>query len=566
MNPSPVFILYTVSLLCVAACIMAMIIRSLLWGRENASDEFNATQPTALRSGPWVILLLLFGLLVAGYYVLRYHGLWMETDSATITLTIESVRKQAVLLPTRWSYQNGFGYQAVSTTLFFATGLTTQTLQTIVYPFLAAAGLSLTSFLFFREVLRDHRAAALASMILIFQPDILFVTMRGSHEKMTWPLMMLALAFLYRSFGQPLRKMVVYVVLYYLVVFALDTTNVFFGSVFLVAVVLSMTLGFFLFRFWPTRPPPLPRQDVQRLMYISLSGGILIFIFIMYLYPPALANLRMMQGILNQISALLLSFEIKAQPYGSITLSWINPQVYLLLTAFTWLLIAASFLEWLRHGWKMLKGQAARGLVENLDWLLYTGFAIQIAVSILVDFSGALSANMQLRLFPSFTIMAIVLLVRSLRRIFTASSLQINPRRVILWSSAVLSAWFTLATVLKATNDPSLCNKWTFYLPPDKAALHWVDGHLRKEDFWNGIDERLNTIYNFYYLLDSQGENTFRYGNVNPVTRFVLATELDRLRMKRLGITMLPVSYWDQLYDNGQAQVNRIPLYHLESP
>ncbi|MGB7537910.1 MAG: hypothetical protein WBM17_05170 [Anaerolineales bacterium] len=566
MNPSPFFIVYTASLLCVSACIMAIILRSLLWERDDALEKFSVPQPPKSHAGLWFILVILFGLGISGYYVLRYHGLWMETDSATITLTIESLRREAILPPTRYSYQGGFGYQAVSVALLYATGLTTQTLQTIVYPLLAAVGLMLSSFIFFREVLRDHRVAALASMLLIFQPDILFVTMRGSHEKMTWPLMMLALAFLYRSFGQPLRKMAVYVGLYYLVVFALDTTNVFFGSVFLVAVVLSMTLGFFLFRFWTNRRPPLPRQDVQRLMYISLSGGILIYIFIMYLYPPALANLRMLRNVIDQLSALLLSFEIKAQPYGYISLSWINPQVYLMLTAFTWMLIATSFLEWLRHGWKMLKGEAARGLVENLDWLLYTGFAIQIAISILVDLSGALSANMQLRLFPSFTIMAIVLLVRSLRRIFAASSLRINPRRVLLGLSALLSAWFTLATVLKATNDPSLCNKWTFYLPTDKAAVRWVDAHLRQVRIWDGIDERLNTIYNSFFLLDSQGENIYRYGEVNTIFRYVLLTDLDRLRMKRLGIQLLPVSYWDQLYDNGAAQLDRIPLYLLESP
>jgi hypothetical protein len=270
--------------------------------------------------------------------------------------------------------------------------------------------------------------------------------------------------------------------------------------------------------------------------------------------------------VLDQLSALLLSFEIKAQPYGYISLSWINPQVYLMLTAFTWILIAMSFLEWLRHGRKMIKGQAARGLVENLDWLLYTGFAIQIATSILVDFSGALSANLQLRLFPSFTIMAIVLLVRYLRRIFSSSRVQNTTRRVILGVGMVLSAWFTLTTVLKSTNDPVLCNKWTFYYPPDKAAVGWVDAHLRQERIWDGIDERLNTIYNSFFLLDSQSENTYRYGDVNPIYRYVLLTELDRRRMIRLGIPILPVSYWDQLYDNGVAQLNRIPLYLLESP
>jgi hypothetical protein len=562
MNPSPVFLAYTASLMAVAACLALILIRSLIRRKESSS----VPQSPGSNSGLWFVIVLLFGLMVAGYYVLRYHGLWTENDSATITLTIESMREQAVLLPTRFFYQHGFGYQAVSIALLYFTGLTTQTLQTLLYPFLAAAGLILTSFIFFREVLHDHRAAALASMLLVFQPDILFVTLRGSHEKMTWPLMMLALAILYRSFGRPLRKMVIYVGLFYLVVFAIDTTNVFFGSVFLVAVVLSMTIGFILSRFWRDSRPPLPQRDVQRLMYISLSGGILIFIFIAYIYPPALANLLMFRNILDQLSALLLSFEIKAQPYGYISIGWINPQVYLLLTIFTWLVIAASFLEWLRRGWKMLKGEATQGLVENLDWLLYTGFAIQIAVSIMVDFSGALAANMQLRLFPSFTVVAIVLLVRSLKRTLESSQFRITPRRLILGLSAFLSAWFALASVLKTTSEPTLSNKWTFYLPAEKAAVGWTDAHVEKADVWSGLDERLATIFNSFFALNSHNGNHYRFGKVNPDTRFVLATELDWLRAERLGVHLLPVSYWDQIYDNGEVQVDRIPFYILENP
>jgi hypothetical protein len=566
MNSSPAFLVYSASLLCVAACLMLIIVRSLLGHRDHYPDRLPTHLPSGSQSVVWLLIVLLLGFIVSGYYVYRYHGLWTENDTATITLTIESMREQSVLLPSRLFYQHGFGYQAVSLTLLYVTGLSTQTLQTILYPFLAAAGLILTSFIFFREVLHDHRAAALASMLLIFQPDILFVTLRGSHEKLTWPLMMLALAILYRSFGQPLRKMAIYVGLFYLVVFAIDSTNVFFGSVFLVAVVLSMALGFLLFRFWRNRQPQLPRLDVQRLMYISLSGGILIFIFIVYIYPPALANLRLFRNILDQLSALLLSFEVKAQPYGYISIGWINSQVYLILTIFTWLVIAVSFLLWLRHGWKMLKGEAEQGLEENLDWLLYSGFAIQIGISIMVDFSGALAANLQLRLFPSFTVMAIILLVRYLSQTIANTHLGINQRKIVLGLSGMLSAWFVLASVLKATNEPSLSNKWTFYLTPEKFAIEWVDAHLTKAEIWIGVDERLNTIFNSFYALDSQSGNHYISGKIIPNIRFVLSTEVDRLRAKRLRFQLLPTSYWDQIYDNGQSQVDRIPLYFIGTP
>jgi hypothetical protein len=565
MNPSPVFVAYTISLLVVAACLMAMIVRFLLGRGEQTAARFTVTPAADPQSGMWIILVLLFGFMIGGYYVLRYHGLWTESDTSTISIAIESIQKEGVLIPKGFLYQHGFGYQANSIALLFFTGLTTQSLQTIIYPFLAVTGLVLTSYVFFREVLRDQRAAMLASMLLLFQPEIMFVTLRGSHEKMTWPLMMLALTILYRSIGQPLRKMSIYVILFYVVVFAIDTTNVFFGSVFLGAVILSMTLGFFLFRFWRNDRPPLPRADVQRLMYISLSGGILIFFFIVYIYPPALTNLLMFRNILDQLSALLLSFEVKAQPYGYISTGWINSQVYLMLTIFTWMVIGTSFLEWLRHGWNMFKGRTGQGLVENLDWLLYTGFAIQIAVSIGVDLSGALAANMQLRLFPSFTVVAIVLLVRSLKRILDARPWPAWPRRIILTMTAILSAWFVLASVFKSTNEPYLSNKWTFYVPADKASVDWVEGHLEKAEIWTIVDERLATIFNSFYYLDSKTGNHLRFGAIRPSTQYILATFLDLKRAERLRINIPPVFYWDQIYDNGQVQVDRIPLVILET-
>ena len=193
-------------------------------------------------------------------------------------------------------------------------------------------------------------------------------------------------------------------------------------------------------------------------------------------------------------------------------------------------------------------------------------FAKGGASHIVVDLSGALSGNLQLRLLPSFMVMAIVIIVRALQEMLASAQLRPTLGKIILASSAVLSAWFTLASVFKATNEPSLSNKWTFYLPTEKVAVFWVDTHLENANLWIGVDERLDTVFRSYYELDSKSKNNYYFGKINPKTQFVLTTELDRLRAKRISMKMLPVSYWDQIYDNGQAQVDRIPLYFLETP
>jgi hypothetical protein len=565
MNPTPAFLAFAVSLIGAAACIMLIIVRSLMERREASEGRPALGQPVDSSTGRWFLLVFLFGLLVAGYYVLRFHGLWLESDTARITLTIKSIHEGGVLVPERFFYQHGFGYQLVSNALMFTTGLSVYTLQTILYPFLGIAGINLLSIVFFRQVLHDPRAAALASVLYIFDPFVLFVVLRGSHEKITWLLMMMALVFLYRSIGQPIRRMTIYVCLFYIVVFAIDTTNVFFGSVFLVAVIFSMTLGFLLSRFWRNDRPPLPRKDIQRLMYISLSGTILVFIFIAYIYPPALGNLRVLRGVLEQLSALLLSFEIKTLPYEYISYGWINTQTYVLLSAWTWIVIFISLPIWLHQGIRILRGKTAPGMAENLSWMMYTGFAIQIAVSIVVDLSGALSGNMQLRIFPCFTIMAIVLIIRFLMS--NMPSLQANPglRRLILAMCGILSVWFTMASALKATNDPFLSNKWSVYTPKEVAGVRWMDAHLERAKIWSGVDERLYMLFIDFLQLESQKENSFQFGKFKSDVQFFLSTDLDHLRSARLGMNVPPVDYWDRIYDNGDARIERIPLYLVEN-
>src|SRR3989337_327528 len=83
------------------------------------------------------VALLLYGLAVAAYFVVRYAGQWAEGDTARITQAIEVVQAEGTILPPGFAYQHGYAYQTISVALLAATGLDPQTLQTVVYPFLA---------------------------------------------------------------------------------------------------------------------------------------------------------------------------------------------------------------------------------------------------------------------------------------------------------------------------------------------------------------------------------------------------------------------------------------------
>ena len=519
----------------------------------NPLGDRSGSIPRLSQPRLFAALVLLYALAVAGHFVLRYRGQWIEVDSAGMTRIIEVMRDQGVIRPTGPIYSHGFCYQVASLAILSATGLTLQTLQTTVYPFLATTGLGLTSLVFFTQVTRDRRAAVLATLFLFFQPDVLFVTLRGSHEKLVWPLMMLALTLFYRSVGRSLRAMVVYVGLFYLTVFALIATNVFFGSTFLVAIAFSLLLGLAAGTFLRRRSTS--PTDLRRLTYVTLSCGVLLFISMAYVYPPALLALRTLRTIWDKTGVLLMGFEAEGQPYGYIQFGWVSSQVYLGLTAFTWLLIILSFAEWLWRGKQILERRENLGLHESLDWLLYAGFAIQVALSVIVDYAGVLSANMQLRVFPAFTVLAAGLLARAVWRVAASPWLRGWKRRVAIGLTGLAVVWFAMASVLKATNEPVFSNMWKFYSTSEDAATYWTDSHLSFANVWTGLDERLRVLFSFKYARDSHSQN--RYGShvFKFDDRYILFSERERLRGLRMGIAIPSVLDWNQVYDNGEVEL-----------
>jgi hypothetical protein len=419
---------------------------------------------------------------------------------------------------------------------------------------------------------------ALAGLLLLLQPDVLFVTLRGSHEKLVWPLMMVALTLLCLSLRRPGRSTVAYAGSFYLAVFALIATNVFFASTFLVAIIFSLGLGLLVSRLpgqgLRARASPVRLTGLRRLLYISLSCTILIFLSMFYIYPPSLSNLRTLRSAFDQLAVLLLGAgAVPGQPYDYISTAWTSPGVYLALTAFTWLLVVLSFVAWLWHGKQMLSERRALDLRQDLDWLLYAGFGLQVALSIVADFAGVLSENLQLRLFPAFTVLAVAMLARGAVHLASFSQQPSSARRrgslpsglfasapawmkrVALGLATLALAWFGIASVLKATNEPLISNKWTFYAPSEEYALRWVDGHLQSTTVWTGLDERLLTASGLKAPGQAEYQNRNDLYDLDPATRYVLFSERECLRATRLGMPMPSVLGWNRIYDDGDVRL-----------
>ena len=500
----------------------------------------------------WAFLLLVFAFMVAALCVLRYNGLWIEQDSSGMTALIENMRQQGTLFPTSGRiYDNGFAYQAIASCILGVTGLSAQQLQATIWPLLAMPILVLAALAFFAQSARGRGTMALAGLLLLLQGDLLFVTLRGSHEKIGWPLMMVALALLIRGASVSPGRLMLHVLAFYLIVFTMIANNVFFASTFIVAVLLSLALGVLLRAVLHHNLSQ--AGDLRRLVYVVFSCMLLLFIFAFYLYPPALRTVRALTGVAEQVSATMLGFSPTENPYQYVGLGWVSRSAYLSLTSFTWFLIAGSFAEWLLWAREVLRGDRTVGIRENLVWLLYAGFAIQVAIGVLVDFSGVLAQNLQLRIFPGYTVMAVVLLAHGVRRVLAASRDRRALRPGLIAVSAMLFGWFSIAALLKATNEPLLSNKWVFYSLSEAEALDWADGHLQSAYVWTGLDERIYEAGNFRRGGPSSSGNTYRGYALAGYERYILFSERERIRGTRIGRAMPAVAAWNRAYDSGDV-------------
>jgi len=503
---------------------------------------------------------MLYAALIAIYWILRFGGNWLEQDTSFFTRVMQDIYTYGTLVSPNLHYPFGFGYPAVSVFILNISGIPPQTLQLFVYPFLVI-GIGVVAFVLFREFVGDARIAALATFLLYFQPEFLLVTLRGSHEKLTWPLTMIALLILAKSFAcrRETGRFATWVVIFYLVAFALITSNAFFASTFLFALAVSF-LGSRLFVAIRSQQQVEASLALGRLAYVAISCFIFLFLFTFYIYTPAYAALGLLRTALDKIAALLFNIEVRAAPYEYILYSWGNPRVYLAMTAFNWSILPLSLGVWLYQGyllWRRDWKDVQPPLL--LLWLFYPAFAIQLAVSLLMDFAGVLGANMQVRLFPAMMLLAIPLASTAIFRGVQFLSKQQAARQIGIALFLMIVVWFAGAALLKANSDPLLSNNWMFYSMAEKRALGWTDQYLRYASIWiDPLDARLREVFNFYWWFTSQGRNYYDGAEIDEGTRYILISDIIRMRGVRGGVPLPDMRGEDKVYDSGS-----VGIFHL---
>lgn len=518
-----------------------------------------APSQSHLRSSIWLGPLV-YMVAVGLYFIVRYGGQWAEADSTTFTNVIRAFTHDGRLQPASgYLYPNGYAFQSISAVILALTGMDIVTLQQLVYPLLASL-VVLPAWIAYREFTGSARGAILATLLIFTQPEFLFVILRSSHEKFTRTFILLCLFLLFRSFKLRSRPglFATHVGLFYLAAFALVSSNNLLAHSFIVAIALALLFGWALER----RSVLGLRENgpiIKRLLYVTLTCLALVYIVTFYVYTPAQHNILVLQDTGERIYELFFPEDEEEEEsrytnaYAYVSFGWISPHVYVLVSIANWIILVASLVIWSRQGLRWLwRGEPPETRAAWLLWLLYAAFVTQGAMSIISDASGALSSNLQHRLFPSFSIIAV--------GIVGAALAGWRPRRFARPIELALTlgiVCIAVLSVMKATNEPLVSNKWTFYRASELLVLDWSDAHHRDAHIWTEFDERLAVAY-ANARGDSKHGNRLRGWFSPEVTRSLVVTDLARLRSSRVRVPLPVPPDALQVYDNGEAEVYRL--------
>ncbi|PYE55639.1 hypothetical protein DES52_1022 [Deinococcus yavapaiensis KR-236] len=504
-------------------------------------------------------IIIFLALSIGAYYCLRYLGLWAENDTASFATSINEVITFHKLVY-RGAYTHGYGYQVWATTLYGFTGIDPQTLLQIYGPMIGTIFMSLFGFALYRIFFQKNSLATAAVISLFLVPELLFTVLRGNHEKLTISLTLLSVAAVissFRAMHDMSRRGVFlgWVITYYATSFCLVSLNVFFGSTFIVSSTLALLLLSLASRIFPRRLKIQPRFQ-QRLTLSVAASWIIVALIAWYAYPAAGSNLSLLKTAIEKVGTLFLSFTPESNPYTTITSDWASSRIYLWLSSFRWLLFLGSFVGWIlavRTLWRGGEGYSQRLMLMTA---FYAATTIQLAFAVIIDLVGlAAGTNLQVRLYTYFTIFAAPMFVFALSRVGEKIKIlrpSLAARRYYLTFIAVL--FFIVPSLLKATLEPYVSNRWLSYAPEEIIALRFWKSYSAGTDIWIGLDARLR------YAAALEMPNPGKIYNFKQGARMgdaPLALVSRQLNNNNLawGVGMPFSSSMNTLYDNGDAAI-----------
>jgi hypothetical protein len=189
-----------------------------------------------------------------------------------------------------------------------------------------------------------------------------------------------------------------------------------------------------------------------------------------------------------------------------------------------------------------------------LLWSFYGAFGFLGALTVAIDVSGALSSNLQHRAFASFAMIAAAVVADWFVRWQSRQSL---AQRLAPGALAAGMAFLSVVAVAKASNEPLLSNKWSYYSRAEFAALDWVRTANPDEPTWTSFDERLPAAIGICCDWEGEGAQLDSF-QANDATRSYLISDIIQARSERLNLSLPIAADSLRLYDNGSAEIYRL--------
>lgn len=513
--------------------------------------------------GLWLTLLV--GMLYATYFVVRYGGLWTENDTSVFSqVARQTIQARNVLFPGQ--YAHGFGYPAWLASLSLLTGLSVSVVDTVVMPFVGVLLAVLGGYMLYKKVLGSERRAGLSVLLLLASGDFMFTILRGNHEKLNVVFLLVAVYALLRGFDEMSARrtgpFAIWVLLFYLVVFANATVNDYFASTFVAGSAMALGVAALLMR----RHNLANEEAASSMSRYALSVGVswlLVWWVMLFVFPPAGHDFSLLKSAIQKVSQLFLSFHSSSNPYIIAHQQWAGPVVYALTAAYRWILSIVAVVAWLVEAWAIIVRRHPIDFSRLLFLLLFGAFGFLIVLAIPVDFVGlAAGANLEVRNFPYFVLFAAPMVVWGLGRaqeMLKARGRVLSSRARLLYTnlSAVALSVFLVVGLLKSTLDPLISNQWMFYTSSERQTVQWFLQTGKHSNMWTGPDNRLVYLQS---MLSSGQRTSNQLGGYTLSTVYRNWMMSPQIRVNSI-VQNRPVPNTfaqDRVYDNGGAQV-----YHV---
>ena len=160
--------------------------------------------------------------------------------------------------------------------------------------------------------------------------------------------------------------------------------------------------------------------------------------------------------------------------------------------------------------------------------------------------------NLELRVFPVLMLFAVPMASITIVKITEFKGLNEGIKKSFKITFTFLVVIFVVSSLLKATNDPIVSNKWLFHSEQEKEGIEWVEHSLQGQSIWAGLDSRLLNVFRSYSTIETVG--TVKFTKPERAEYWLISDIIEK-RASRIGRPLPPTTNLPVIYDSGNVRI-----------